>query len=215
MRARAICAPVLLLLGAVPAALAQQWEFGAGAAGSFYTTRTVTGPRDSAEGGLARGWGAAAVLGHNMYKRWGGEIRYLFGRNDLELSSGSTRANFRAQSHTVTYEVLYYATDNPEARVKPYLAAGGGAKIYQGTGVERAFQPLSDVALLTKANDIQPVISFGGGVKCALTSNIGIRIDFRDHLTRFPKKVITPNIGSKVEGWIHNWLPMVSLMFMF
>lgn len=216
MRRRTTCVLLVSLLAALAMPLAgQKWEFGVGAAGGYYAAPTVTGVGGlSASTSPRNGWGLSGVLAHNAYGRLGGEIRYLFARNDLELSSGGQRASFQARSHAIGYELVVHATPF-ESRVRPFVAAGGGAKIYQGTGAERAYQPLSSLALLTRGNDVRPLISFGGGVKFALTRNIGLRVEFRDHMTRVPTKVITPNQGAKLEGWIHSILPMFSLMFLF
>jgi hypothetical protein len=40
-----------------------------------------------------------------------------------------------------------------------------------------------------------------------------LRVEVHDFATPFPKKVITPNLGAKVSGWIHDIVPMVGLSY--
>jgi hypothetical protein len=191
---------------------AQRWEFGAGAGGSFYTSQSVTNAAASGQAGFAPGLVATAYLGHNMYRHLSGEIRYAYGRNDLELSSGSAKVNFGGQSHAVFYEFLVHSAP-VGAKVRPFVAAGGGVKMYQGTGTETTYQNLSNLALLTKTQEWKGLVSFGGGLKYQLSQRTALRVEFRDYLTQFPTKVIAPNRGSTLGGWIHNLVPMVSLTF--
>jgi hypothetical protein len=86
-------------------------------------------------------------------------------------------------------------------------------KFYRGTGTESVTQPLSQFALLTKANDLTGVVSVGGGVKMRLGSRAWLRFDVYDYMSPFPKQVIVPNVGANVEGWMHDIVPMVSISF--
>ena len=56
-----------------------------------------------------------------------------------------------------------------DSGIRPYVAIGGGMKHYRGTGEEQPFQPLSNIAILTKTNDTKGMVSVGGGVKVQLT----------------------------------------------
>ena len=195
-------------------AYAQNYEFSAFGGASFYHTKTVANPRGTAEAGFSPGWGAGASIGHNMYSRVGGEIRYQFLQNGLKLSSGSTTAKFGAQSHTVHYDVLIH-TASRESAIRPYVAVGGGMRQYRGTGTEVAVQPLSSLALLTKTQEIVGVVSVGAGLKFQITPNMYFRVDVHDYLSPFPKKVITPTANSRIEGWINNIVPMAGVSFTF
>lgn len=197
---------------ALPAA-AQKWEFGAGAAGGFYASNNVAQGQANASAGFSSGVAATGFIGQNVGRLFGGEVHYTYGRNNLKLSSGNDRATFGAQSHAVYYDFLVH-TAPPDARVRPFAAVGGGMKIYQGTGAEVVYQALSNFALLTKTRDFRPLLTAGGGVKYALSERFLLRVEFRDFITPFPKKVIAPNAGAKVSGWVHNFVPMVGLSFL-
>src|SRR5690349_13807801 len=82
-------------------------------------------------------------------------------------------ASFGAMSHAIHYDVLWYAAPNG-SRIRPFVAVGAGIKVYRGIGTEVAFQPLSSVALLTKAQDLTPVASAGGGVKMQLSPRLSL-----------------------------------------
>lgn len=197
---------IVYLLTAVVCALpafAQKYEFGVQGGVSFYNKKTVTNTRGSADAGFKLGYVGGFTLGHNMYEHVGGEIRYTFQYNDMKLESGATKATFGSQAHTIHYDFLIHSADT-SAAVRPYVAFGGGIKHIRGTGTEAPFQPLSNIAILSKTNETLPLASVGGGVKLKLTDKIWLRLDVHDFLTPFPKEVIVPASGSGVSGWVNN-----------
>lgn len=204
-----VCIAAAVTAALPPAAFAQK-ELEVGALGliSDYRAVTVSGPGGaSGKVGPGLGFSGGFVLGQNMSNRWGGEFRYLYFRNDLELSSGGQDASLGAQSHAVHYDVLYYLSD-PDARVRPYVAGGGGVKHYQGTGTEDPFQPLSSLALLTKTSESKPMGDFGVGVKFRVGRRAVFRVEFRDYVTGVPKDVIAAAPGAKVDGVLHHLAPL-------
>lgn len=208
----------LLISAAVAAsqvAMAQpKFELGAGVAGSFYDKKSLTAPSGSVNAGFERGWGASMWIGHNMYPKISGEIRYDMLRNDLMLEGNGTKATFDGDSHAIHYDLHFHLSDRDQ-RVRPYVIVGGGMKYYRGTGSPRAFQPLSQAAVLTNANEFAGLLTFGFGVKVQLTDNVGLRVDIRDNLTRFPKKVITPNRATGADGWVNNFVPTAGVSLLF
>jgi hypothetical protein len=184
-------------------AFAQKYEFGVHGGVSFYNKKTITNTRGSADAGFKLGYVGGFTLGQNMYEHVGGEIRYTFQYNDMKLESGGTKATFGSQAHTIHYDFLIHSADT-SAAVRPYVAFGGGIKHIRGTGTEAPFQPLSNIAILSKTNETLPLASVGGGVKLKLTDKIWLRLDVHDFLTPFPKEVIVPASGSSVSGWVNN-----------
>ncbi len=205
---------ISVLAAALPAAYAQRWELGAGVAGSFYTSKDITAAATRGSAGFSSGYGATAILAHNNYRLVGGELRYTYGRNDLKLTSGGTKVNFGAQTHAVTYEFLVHSRP-VGAKVRPYVAAGGGFKLFEGTGPEVVYQPLSEMALLTKTREFSGLLSVGGGVKIALSNRVNLRLEFRDHISPFPTKVFAAVAGAKIGRWTHNFLPIFGLTATF
>lgn len=195
-------------------AFAQKYEFGVHGGISFYDKKTVTNSRGNADAGFNTGYGAGFTIGQNMYKHVGGEIRYTFLNNEMKLESGSAKATFGSQAHVIHYDFLIHGT-GPNSAVRPYVAFGGGIKHFRGTGAEQVFQPLGNIALLTKANDTKGLASVGGGVKLKLTDRIWLRVDVHDYLTPFPKNVITPASGSSVSGWLNNIVGTGGISFTF
>lgn len=201
-------------------AYAQRYEFGVHGGLSSYTTVDVEGGRatsvasSTAEAGFKNGVAAGVTIGHNMYQRLGGEVRYTYLRNDLKLTSGGQEVTFGGEAHALHYDLLVHFTDF-RSRVRPYVAFGGGMKYYRGTGTEAAFQPLTNFAILTRTNEIRPMISAGGGVKIAITDNVSFRVDVHDFLTQVPKKVIAPGPGASIGGWLHNLVPTAGISFSF
>ncbi len=196
------------LLALAAAASAQTWEAGAlGGFGVYANHPKLTSPSGSAEAGFGDGPVAGAFLIQNLYRYVSGEIRYAWQRGDLSLSSGGRKATFRGDSHAIHYDWLIH-TAPPEAKVRPFLAAGAGFKLYRGTGAETVVQPLEEVGLLTRASEWKPLVSVGAGVAWNVAPWARLRLEFRDYMTPFPKRVIEPVAGG--NGWVHDLVPTLS-----
>ena len=143
-----------------------------------------------------------------------GEIHYTYQMDDLKISSGSANATFTGVSHAVYYEFLYHPMKR-RSKVQPFVAAGAGVKVFRGTGKEQAFQPLSNLAYLTKTQDLRPLVTAGGGLKYKISARVIFRAEVIDYITPFPAKVITPAPGAKVSGWLQDFVPLCGLSFVF
>lgn len=199
---------------AVLPALAQRWEFGAGAAGTFYTSKDVTAGSLKANAGFKSGWGASAWLGNDMHPFIGGEIRYMYQKNDLKLESGNTNYAFGGRSQTIHYDFLIHAAPRG-SKIRPFIAAGAGFRGYEGTGREVAVQPLNNFAFLTKTTEWVPVVSLGAGIKFMPSKRLAFRGEFRDYLSPVPNNVITAAPGAKLDGWFHNFVALFGVSVLF
>lgn len=202
----------LLLLGTAFSLtlFAQEWEIGGGVGGSFFTSNSVKNALTTGDVSLANALAASFWLGNNSGHLLGGEFRYDYENTKLKLTSGGTSATFGADTHAFHYDFLLHLTPG-ESRIRPYISAGGGVKLYRGTGTENAFQPLSSLALLTKTTELKPLISAGAGLKIQLARSLQLRIEARDSLTPFPKTVIAPAQGSTIGGWLQDFVVIVGL----
>jgi Outer membrane protein beta-barrel domain len=203
-----------ITLALTPTLFGQKWEVGAGVGASFYTSQDYKNALSSAKAGLSDGLLASVWLGNNSGNLLGGELRYDYEKTDLKLSSGAASATFGADTHALHYDFLLHFAPT-DSRVRPYVAAGGGVKLYRGIGKEAAFQPLSSLALLTKANEIKGLVSLGAGIKFAIAHAFQLRIEVHDYLTPFPKTVIAPAQGSKVSGWLQDFVALAGLSVTF
>ena len=200
---------------ATPASAQSDVEIGVLGLISDYNSLTATNPTRSGNTGPALGFGGGVLIGQTINERWGGEFRYIYSRNDLELEAGSDKADLGHQTHAVHYDLLYYFADS-DAGVRPYLAGGIGVKYYQGVGTEDPFQPGMDLALLTKDTQAMLVGSLGVGVKFRVGSNGIFRIEFRDYITGVPDNVITAAPGASIDGdLLHQYAPMVGYSWTF
>jgi hypothetical protein len=201
-------------LAAIPQAWAQKWEFGGGVGGGFYTSDNVTAPGGSAAAKIQTNISGSVWLGNDSPGKWGGEVRYDYQAGDLQLSQGGTQATFGARSQALHYDFLYHFTGS-EATVRPFVAAGAGIKIYTGTGTQVVYQPLSNFALLTQAQDLTPLVSVGAGLKFKLASRLQLRLEVHDYLTTFPKQAITPAANAKAGWSLQDIVPMAGLGYLF
>ncbi len=202
-----VCAAALM-----PLATAQKWEAGGGVGGGFYTSQDVSLGSTSASAKIASNIAGSGWLENNSSGKWGGELRFDYQRGDLQLSQGGASAAFGAQSYGFHYDAVYHFAP-AGSRIRPYVAIGAGIKVFQGTGTEVVYQALSQFALLTKDQDVTPLISGGFGVKMQLSDHVQLRAEIHDYATPFPKKVIAPNAGAKVGGWLQDFVPMVGISY--
>jgi hypothetical protein len=205
---------ITALVVLVPVCFAQTWEAGGVAGGGFTNNLEVSNSIGSATTGLSNGFAFGAVVGHNLYPRISGELRYTYRFSDLRLSNGGQAATFKGLTHSVHYDILVHSRRR-DARMQPFAAAGGGMRLFRGVGAESSYQPLSNFALLTQTQQWVPLVTFGGGIKYAVSPRILLRIEVRDYFSRFPTKVIAPAPGASVSGWLHDLVPMAGLTFVF
>jgi Outer membrane protein beta-barrel domain len=207
-----VCTASLLLMA--PAAMAQKWEFGGGVGGNFYLSRDVANGSTSASAGVRTNVASSVWLGNNASGKWGGEVRYDYERGDYSLERGSTSTTFGGETHALHYDILWHATRRG-SKVRPFLGAGAGIKVYRGTGQEVGSQPLAQYALLTKGNELKALLSLGAGVKWEIMPKLQFRLEVHDYITPFPQEIITPNVGSHVSGIFQNIVPMVAIAYTF
>jgi hypothetical protein len=204
---------VLTLLFAV-AGLAQGWEFGGSGGFGFLSNVSARNSIGTATTGFQPGAAFGAVLTQNMYDRLSGEVRYTYRMSDLRITGGGQEAKFKGLAHVVHYDVVYH-TAKRSAAVRPFVAVGGGMKMFRGTGKEAPYQPLSEFAILTRTQQVQPVLSFGAGTRIQLSPRVVLRIEFRDYFTRFPDRVIEPVPGTTLKGWLHDITPLIGISYTF
>ena len=210
---------ILLLLAAAVCAFAQQWEIGGiGGVGFLNTVNVSTTSTGSAKAGFAAGAVAGAWVGENMSAHWSGELRYEFFDSNLKLSSGGQSASFSGIAHAVHYDLIYH-TDR-KAPVQFFVAAGLGMKIFDGTGAQEAYQPLSQFGYFTQTHQVKVMGSVGGGFTYKLSDHLFLRAEIRDFISPFPKNVITPpapTSGNKVTygNILQNLVPMVGISYLF
>jgi hypothetical protein len=194
--------------------LSQSWEVGAVGGYGFHTKQSVTSGTASGDVGFKEGFAAGAVLGQDRGNRWGGELRYMYRKNDLLVESGSAEAVFSGESHLIHYNFLFYFAGKDSA-VRPFVAAGGGVKVFRGTDKTQISQPLANLALLSPVTETKGMGAVGGGVKFRIAEGVIIRAEVYDYITPFPKQVIAPSVGAKISGIIHDIVPTVGISAVF
>lgn len=202
------------LIGLAPSALAQKWEFGGGIGGSFYPSRDMSNGSNKASAGIRTSIASGVWLGENSSGKWGGEIRYDYQMGDLSLKQGSTSAALTAQSHALHYDVLWHATSRG-SKVRPFVGAGAGIKVFRATGQPGLVQPLSKYALLTQGDELKALLSLAAGVKWQVANSLQVRLEVHDYITPFPKELIAPNVGSTAPGVLQNIVPMLAIAYTF
>src|ERR1051326_448773 len=147
---RPVSVGVCITLALASACMAQEheWEVGAAAGFGFMHNATINNPTGSVSAGFDNRFAAGVVIGQELYQHFGGELRYTFRDNDLVLKGTGEKVNMDGDSHLVHYDLLVHAAGK-STRIRPFAAAGGGIRLFGGTGHEYAHQPFGDFALLT------------------------------------------------------------------
>ena len=216
MRSISKCAACMaLLLGAgLPACWAQKWEVGVLGGGGVYNSASATSPAGSADVGFKSSAAVGAYLGSDMYKFLGGELRYEYLPGDLKVSSGGAESTFSGEAHAIHYDfVMHFAPTG--SKIRPFVAAGGGVKVYRGTGAATLTQPLQRFALLTATHETKGLGSVGGGIKAAISKRALVRFEVHDFITPFPRQVIAAAPGGKISGLLHDIVFMGGLAITF
>ena len=201
---------IFLLTAAAAASYAQQWEFGGSGGGSFLNTVGVTGPAGSATAGFANGAAFGGYVAHHSSKSFSGEIHYNYMPTNLKLSANGSETTFNGNSHAIHYDVVWH-TNRHESPAQFFVAAGGGVKIFRGTGTEHATQNLSSFGYLTRTQEFKPMGTVAAGVKIKIAPRVYLRTEIRDYITAFPTEVIAPPAGVKYGTILNDIVPMVGV----
>ncbi len=145
----------------------------------------------------------SGVFSARTGNRLGGELRYDYMPGDLKVSSGGNEATFAGRSHAIHYDAMFNFTSS-EAAVRPFVEGGAGVRIFEGTGNPTVTQPLSNLALLTNTYETKALFTVGGGVKARIGSRIVFRLEVQDFISPFPRQVIAPAPGAKIDGILHD-----------
>ena len=205
---------LLSIIAAAPACFAQEWSLGGIGGFSITNSATISNASSSISAGVKPGPVFGAVFGADDHRYAGGEVTYLYQASDLRLKGSGGETTFAGHTQFIDFRVLVFPTSR-ESVVRPFIAAGGGAALYTGTGTESSRQPLNNFAALTATHETKPMVSVGAGVKVRLSERVGMRFEVRDNMTPFPQNVIAPVPGASVSGWLHNIIPSAALVATF
>lgn len=191
-----------------------QWELGATGGYSFRRDFTIESPAGSISAGVDRGvaWGFFAGL--TEYGYLGGEVHYRRQTSNFRLKSPGAELAFPGRTHVVHFDFLVHAAKSG-SRVRPFLAVGGGVKVFEGKGVERSGQPFSRFAAFANTRETKPLFSPGVGVKLQVADHLSVRFEFRDYITPVPEKIIAPVPGAKTSGVLHDLTPAIGIAATF
>jgi opacity protein-like surface antigen len=195
-----------------PGALAQRWEFGGAGGASFYNKRSIAAPAGSVDAKFNSGFAASAYFGQ-IGNRLGGEMRYDFHVNEMELSGLGRSVKMDGRSQAFHYDVLVYF-NKIGSRVRPYLLGGVGMKYYQGTSSAGVVQPLMNVAVLTDTSQWKPLVVAGGGIRFEASKHVHVRAEFRVNMTQAPTQIITP-VSGELDGWYFNYAPIFGVSYVW
>jgi hypothetical protein len=206
---RHLCRSVAAALCVMPA-LAQVWETGATGGFGFYRDATLSGTTGTGRAGFGARFVLGAVAGRSLGEHFGIEGRYTFQDGDLAITSHGAEANLDGDASAFLGELVFSPLSR-DAFLRPFVAAGAGVKIYRGTEEVPLDEPLMDLALLHRATQAVSLLTYGGGVKLHFAPHWWLRLDLRDYVTPFPTRVISAAPGARLQGWLHDFVPVVGV----
>ena len=209
---RRIAVTILFLAAMAATCFGQQWEFGGSAGAGFLSNVNVSGPVGSATAGFETGGAFGAFFGQNLYPHWSGELHYMYLQSDLHISSDGTNASFNGHAQVVHYDILYH-TNRKGSKMQAFVAAGGGMKIFSGTGSPQAYQANYQYGYLTNTRQLKPMGDAGAGLRFELRPGLFMRMEFRDYVTPFPAQLIAPAPGAKYGKILNDFVPMASVSY--
>jgi hypothetical protein len=208
------CAAVLMVLVCSVASSAQNGEFGAAFGYGFYRNGTIIAPAGQATAGIRNRFVVGVVLADDLYEHLTGELRYTYHDGDPFLQAHGAKTNLQGQSHSFHYDLLFQTRPRSE-KIRPYVAAGLGAKLYVISGPAALSPPLTNIGVLRTTDEAKALVSAGAGVKIRMRQNIVLRFDFRDYITTFPRQQIQPARSATARGIFQQFTPMVGISYVF
>src|SRR5215467_4792102 len=134
---RLIVGTVTLVVACSCSGIAQDWNIGV--LGGFGWNRdaairnsVISSPPASGEVGFPSRATVGVVVGEDLYRHWGGEIRWLFQWGGPQIEANGAKTSISGYSNLVTYDFIVYPV-RTESGLRPYLAGGAGVKAYTGT----------------------------------------------------------------------------------
>jgi hypothetical protein len=199
---------------AAGACLAQNWTIGGGLGYGAYRNGTISSSGGSADAGIRNSAVVTGAVTEDLFDHFSGEFRYLYHGGATFLSSGAATGEVKAQSHAVFYDALIHFKPRT-ARIRPFVAAGVGARYYDTTGNVPSPQPLPRIASLTGQSQWKPLFDLGAGVKVRIAEHVVVSGDFHDSITAFPDRLFSLANGVARLGVLHLFAPMFSVGYNF
>ena len=206
---------LLLALAASPFCFSQEWEIGGTGGYAWSINPSISNPNSSSvEAGFPARIAFGAIFAQNMYEHVGGELRYLFRFGGPQLQSQGVTASMTGYSNSITYDLMIHMTSR-DVKIRPFVSAGAGIKVYTGTGGFLSGQPLAGFALLRNVNQVEPAIDLGAGVKWKVAKHAQVRAEFRAYMTPLPDEIFRTTGFSRIHGWVYDLTPQLGISYVF
>ncbi|MBV9505707.1 MAG: outer membrane beta-barrel protein [Acidobacteriia bacterium] len=193
---------------------AQQYELGGAIGYGSYRNGTIFGSAGTVTAGIRNRFAAGAVLGEDLYEHLSGEFRWVYHDGHPFLQGAGTKTDMQGESDALVFDLLFHFKPR-DRRIRPFIAAGAGAKDYIVSGPEPFPQPIPAIASLVATDEWHFLVSLGGGVKYRLQRHVILRADFRDYLTTFPKRQLMPAPHGTARGIFQQFTPLFGVSYVF
>ncbi len=162
----------------------------------------------------------------DLTSHWTLEGDYSFGRNDQRITQDSggviEQRDFKVNVGQGQLNFVRFFTDN-ESRIRPFFTAGLGMVRFNPTDEAKltalSGDFLADPTQLTSSIDLS--FAVGGGLEARLNRWLGLRFDFKDHMSPVPRFGLEETssgpggIFFPISGILHNVEAAGGIVFYF
>jgi opacity protein-like surface antigen len=155
---------------------------------------------------------------------WGQDFLYSYGANAARINVAENGApfSFTPRIHQISWNALWYPCGLRKSMMSPFLTAGIGGTLYRvpQQAVNEALDP-NRAGLGKIRSDNTYAFNAGGGVRIRVNRRYGLRIDFRDYMSKpprygLPKSSNDPNaVVFPVAGIFHQFELAFAFVYYF
>jgi hypothetical protein len=207
-------AVVLLTVVYAVRAFAQDAAVGIALGYGLYRNGSVLSSDGTVEAGFKDRFAVSFTITDDAYDHVSGEFRYTYQDGDPFLSGFGTGVRLQGQSHAFAYDLNFHFRPL-EAKIRPYVTAGVGAKLFIIRGPANPNQPFPNIATLTTSNAVTLMVLGGGGVSMRVAPHTLVRLDFLDYINPFPKSEIKPAPLATARGIFNQFTPSLGVSYVF
>ena len=140
--------------------------------------------------------------------RWGKSSATFGGETSLVIARPNRQIANSEETATALFYEGRFLVNIPAGQLKPFVGVGFGAVTVTSTDLPTGTDPNVDAAL-SAVTDLQTntALSYGGGVRYALSSRLDVRVDVRQYLVFSVTGVAASQLSQEIEQQTGQNLP--------
>lgn len=189
-------------------------EIGANFGYGFYRNGTIYGAGVTAQAGMRNRFTAGIDATYDFSQYVAAQFSYLYHDGHPFLEAPGVKTDIQGNSQALTIGLLFHIKPR-DAKFRPFIEGGVGAKGYVIAGPQPFPQPIPSLASLTDNDVWKTVFVVGGGVRYRIHPRVMLRAEFRDYITTFPRQQIVPAPHNTARGIFEQFTPIFGVGYVF